>query len=165
MIRLIRCMVLALILIPATSSAQDFDVGMTAYKADDFATALREWTPLAEQGNADAQFELGSMYLEGQGVERNESEAVNFYRLSAEQGNARAQLRLGFIYGKAATTLESVLEFQVVPQDFEESLMWYRRAAEQGQCGGANYPRRQIRIWRWREAGQCRSREMVPSGG
>ena len=49
----------------------DFQKGMTAYKQGDFATALREWTPLAEQGNATAQSNLGAMYELGHGVVHN----------------------------------------------------------------------------------------------
>ncbi|WP_435229433.1 hypothetical protein ACMAZE_12060 [Pseudopelagicola sp. nBUS_20] len=45
--------------------AQDFDKGFKAYQAGDYATALQEWRPLAEQGNADAQFNLGNMYYSG----------------------------------------------------------------------------------------------------
>ena len=49
-------------------SAQDFQKGFRAYKSGDYATALREWRPLAEQGNADAQYNLGVMYYNGKGV-------------------------------------------------------------------------------------------------
>ena len=49
----------------------DFQKGLTAYESGDYATALREWEPLAEQGDADAQFFLGEMYWRGQGVPQN----------------------------------------------------------------------------------------------
>jgi TPR repeat protein len=45
--------------------AQDFDKGFSAYEAGDFASALKEFEPLAEQGNANAQFNLGVMYDNG----------------------------------------------------------------------------------------------------
>ena len=48
------------------ASAQDFDEGLAAYERKDYATALREWRPLAEQGNAPAQNKLGEMYKRGQ---------------------------------------------------------------------------------------------------
>jgi TPR repeat protein len=48
---------------PAFSA--DFQWGYTAYQSSDYATALREWTPLAEQGLADAQYNLGQMYRKG----------------------------------------------------------------------------------------------------
>ena len=50
------------------SASADFQKGLTAYDRGDYATALREWKPLAEQGNASAQFNLGVMYDKGRGV-------------------------------------------------------------------------------------------------
>ena len=64
----------------------DFQKGLTAYESGDYATALREFEPLAEQGVADAQYNLGFMYDNGQGVRRNHKTAVKWYRLAAEQG-------------------------------------------------------------------------------
>jgi hypothetical protein len=69
----------------------DFQKGYAAYKSGDYATALREWRPLARQGNADAQFNLGWMYEKGRGVPQDDKTAVKWYRLAAEQGNAVAQ--------------------------------------------------------------------------
>ena len=54
--------------IPATLAAQDLDAGMEAYHRGDFALALIEFKPLAEQGDAKAQSSLGYMYAAGQGV-------------------------------------------------------------------------------------------------
>ena len=48
--------------------AQDFDKGVAAYLSEDYAIALREWRPLAAQGNANAQHNLGLMYNNGTGV-------------------------------------------------------------------------------------------------
>ena len=76
----------------------DFQKGYTAYKSGDFATALRNWTPLAEQGHATAQYNLGLMYRNGKGVPQNHKTAVKWYRLAAEQGNADAQGLLGAVY-------------------------------------------------------------------
>ena len=57
------CLTLAVLLGSAgVSVSQDYQVGLDAYNRGDFATALREWTPLAEQGDADAQSNLGLMY-------------------------------------------------------------------------------------------------------
>ena len=67
--RLIRSAAFALMLMPAMGSAQDFDAGLEAYDAGDFATALREWTPLAEQGDATAQYSLGLMFYTGQAAQ------------------------------------------------------------------------------------------------
>ena len=103
-------------------AAQDFQKGYAAYQAGDYATALQEWTPLAEAGDASAQFILGVMYFTGQGVPQDDAEAVKWYRLAADQGNANAQSFLGDMYesGKG------------VPQDDAEAVKWYRLAADQG---------------------------------
>ena len=49
-------------------AAQDLQKGVTAYQAGDYATALQEWKPLAEAGDAAAQYNLGYMYDSGKGV-------------------------------------------------------------------------------------------------
>ena len=56
--------------------AQDFNKGLKAAQSGDFATALKEWTLLAEQGNADAQYNLGVMYDKGNGVTQDTAEAL-----------------------------------------------------------------------------------------
>jgi uncharacterized protein len=63
--------------------ATDFQKGLTAAQSGDFATALREWTPLAKQGYAPAQSLLGSMYHEGKGVPQNHKTAVKWFTLAA----------------------------------------------------------------------------------
>ena len=64
--------------------------GFTAAQRGDYATALREWEPLAEQGNASAQYYLGVMYYYGQGVPQDYKTAVKWYKPAAKQGNAFA---------------------------------------------------------------------------
>ena len=64
-------------------------------RGTDYATALKEWRPLAEQGDAGAQNILGLMYATGEGVPQDNNEAVRWYRLAAEQGDDRAQYILG----------------------------------------------------------------------
>ena len=81
-----------------TGCGADFDKGLAAAKSGDFATALREWEPLAEQGHADAQFNLGVMYNTGDGVPQDYKTAVKWYTLAAEQGHADAQINLGVMY-------------------------------------------------------------------
>ena len=65
------CLTLTLLLgSVGTGCGPDFNKGVAAYESGDFATALREWRPLAEQGVADAQYNLGVMYDKGEGVHR-----------------------------------------------------------------------------------------------
>ncbi|MDA0221360.1 MAG: tetratricopeptide repeat protein, partial [Proteobacteria bacterium] len=79
------CAVLVMLVVwPAWADYQD---GVDAYNRGDYATALHEWRPLAEQGNAYAQSILGVMYYEGTGVPQDYAEAVRWYRLAADQGN------------------------------------------------------------------------------
>jgi len=104
------------------SLGADFEKGFAAAQTGDFATALREWTPLAEQGYAPAQFNLGLMYDKGEGVLQDYNAAVAWYTLAAAQGNANAQFNLGLMYDKG----EGVL------QDYKTAVKWYTLAAEQG---------------------------------
>jgi TPR repeat protein len=122
MFRLIRCAALALALAPSAGHVQDLEAGLAAAQAGDFATALREWTPLAAQGNAAAQFNLGVAHYVGLGVPQDFAEAEKWLRLAAEQGHADAQSYLGVMYYVGLG----------VPQDTTEALIWYRLAAEQG---------------------------------
>ncbi len=69
----------------------DFQKGLKAYQQGDYATALKEWKPLAEQGHADAQVNLGVMYLEGQNVPRDYKTAIKWLTLAAEQKHIESQ--------------------------------------------------------------------------
>ena len=64
---------------------------MAAYARGDYATALRLLRPLAEQGDAQAQYNLGVLYDNGQGVPKNDAEAMKWYRMAADQGEAEAR--------------------------------------------------------------------------
>ena len=80
------------------SAWADWDDGVAAAQRGDYATALREFRPLAEQGNAEAQFNLGAMYNFGYGVPQDYAEGMKWLRKAAEQGNAPAQYNLGIMY-------------------------------------------------------------------
>ena len=89
------CLTLTLLLGSVSMSwSADLQKGLTAYESGDYATALREWTPLAEQGDADAQTLLGVMYNEGKGVPQDYKTAVKWYTLAAKQGDANAKTNL-----------------------------------------------------------------------
>ena len=74
------------------------DIVIAAYQRGDYATALRLLAPLAEHGNADAQFNLGIIYNKGQGVPQNCAEALLWFRRAADQGVADAQYNLASMY-------------------------------------------------------------------
>ena len=71
---------LLLLTLAAPAWGQDRSKGWNAYERRDYATALREFLPLAEQGDATIQFALGSMYAFGKGVPQDYAEAVKWYR-------------------------------------------------------------------------------------
>jgi TPR repeat protein len=83
---------------------------------------LKEIEKLAESGNVEAQFNLGLMFDQGQGVPQNYTEAAKWYRKAAEQGHADAQYFLGTMY----------IQGQGVPQNYTEATTWLKKAAEQG---------------------------------
>ena len=125
---LILPILLLTLLVGNPAFSADFQKGWTAAKSGDYATALREWTPLAEQGHAGAQNNLGLMYDNGEGVPQDDKTAVKWYRLAAEQGNANAQTNLGVMYDNG----------RGVPQDYKTAVKWYTLAAEQGHAGAQN---------------------------
>ncbi len=131
-----------------------------AYFEGAYTKAAVLYRPLAEQGHAEAQLVLASMYDIGLGVPQDYPEAAKWYRLAAEQGNAKAQSKLGALYdiglGVAQDHKEAAKWWRLaaekgdafaqlnlgaiydrgvtVPQDFREALKWYRLAAEQGNA-------------------------------
>ena len=88
-------MLLCLTVAVLVGCASPYQKGFDAYNRGDHATALSELKPLAEQGNAIAQSNLGWMYSNGKGVTQDDKTAVKWYTLAAEQGDARAQFKLG----------------------------------------------------------------------
>ena len=110
------------------ANAGPFEDGHAAYTRGDYATALRLWSPLAAQGYAEAQHNLGVMYENGTGVPQDYKEAVRLYRLAAAQGLAEAQNNLGAMYERG----------RGVPQDYKEAVRWYRLAAAQGNAKAQN---------------------------
>ena len=121
--------ILFLVLGPNLSLAQDLNKGYEAYKLGDYSTALKEWKPLAEQGDANAQYNLGFMYDKGIGVLQDFTEAVKWYRLSAEQGFATAHTNLGVMYENGTGVL----------QDNVTAHMWYNIASANGHKKAGEY--------------------------
>ena len=126
--RLIIAAVVVLFVLALPIHGQDFGKGLDAYDRGDFATALREWKPLAEAGMARAQYGMGVIYDNGEGVKQDHAAAARWYRLAAEQGYASAQTKLAlkFRNGDGET------------RDYAEAVKWYRLAAEQGEAEAQN---------------------------
>ncbi len=99
--------------LPAVAEVSDEDPQITGLLAD------------AQEGSAGAQYLLGFMYAEGQGIDKDFKEAVKWYTKAANQGHAGAQLTLGMMY----------VEGQTVVKDDHLAIKWYTKAAEQGNAG------------------------------
>ncbi len=121
---LIRRIIFLLSLLCLSAAAHaDLQSGLDAYKAGNYAAALKEFKPLAAQGNADAQVNLGFLYARGHGVPQDYKEAASWYRKAAEQGQSDAQFNLGSLYYDGLG----------VKRDFNQAAEWYHKAAELGQ--------------------------------
>lgn len=113
--------VLATLATPATAS---YDSGLYAYSAGDYATARREWLPLAEAGDARSQYQLGVMHINGEGVEADAAMALKWFRLAADQGYTPSLVSLAGLYyaGRGAN------------HDHDEAARLYVKAARQGNA-------------------------------
>ena len=118
----IFCVATILALCSGVSNATALDDAVAAYDRGDYVRAIRLWRPMAEKGNALAQFSLGIMYANGRGVTQNYREAVKWFRLVAAQGHVEAQNNLGLSYANGYG----------VDQDYREAARWFRLAAAQG---------------------------------
>ena len=114
--------VVGFLFVLAAPAWANFQPGVDAYDRGDYATALKEWRPLAEQGQAETRYNLGVMYQLGLGVPRDYQEAAQWCRLAAEQGHAGAQVLLGAMYHLG----------QGVPRDDALAHMWVTLAAAHG---------------------------------
>ena len=110
------------LLLSSIAWSADFATGRVAYDSGDYETALTEWRPLAEAGDADGQFGMGLLYGNGYGVELDDFQALKWYVLAAGQGHAKAQCNIAVMHANGWG----------VPQSDEEALKWYSLAAEQG---------------------------------
>ena len=119
-----------LVMFLAVSSAlatprEYFNKGNTAFEDGNYKQAVKWLSKAAEQGDVLAQYNLGWMYANGQGVVQDYKQAVKWYSQAAEQGYASAQTNLGVMYA----------EGQGVAQNYKTAIKWYRQAAEQGVAG------------------------------
>ena len=99
----------------------EMELAFRASKSGDDVAAVEWYRKAADQGFAEAQFNLGKMYSAGLGVGRNKKEAENWYRKAADQGFADAQCSLGEMLDASRSCKFS-----------QEAVEWYRKAAEQG---------------------------------
>jgi TPR repeat protein len=103
--------------------------GYQSYLKGDYSAAFNEWLPLAELGDVEAQYNLGVMYDEGAGMQRDLTAAADWYRKAAEQGFMDAQTNLGIMYYHG----------QGVARDRAEAARWFQQAADRGDDEAAAY--------------------------
>ena len=108
----------------STPSRADFLTGLTLAQQGDFVGALREWKPMAEQGDAEAQYYVGSLFNKGYGVPQNSKKAFKWFEKAAALGHLNAQFNLGNMYFDGRGTA----------MDYEKSVEWHRKAADRGHA-------------------------------
>ena len=96
-----------------------FREGLAAYYRLDYAAALAEWQPLAEQGDPQAQYQIGILHYRGDGVVQDYRQAAKWFRRAAERGDADAQFNLGLLYA----------EGKGMPRNLVRARMWFALAA------------------------------------
>ena len=126
--------------------------GYQAYLKGDYATALGEWLPLAELGDAEAEFNVGVMYDQGHGVTQDFGEAAKWYHKAASQGFVDAQINLGMMHSHGhGVTRNHIL-----------ALMWYKRAAAQGDETAREYARQIARKMSADDIAEARELSLQP---
>jgi len=114
-----------LVLLGGCSSAEAPETATTPETAATVDMELESLRQRAEEGDADAQYNLGFVYETGLGVPQDDEEAVIWFLRAADQGHAEAQASLGFLYSTGDS----------VPQNYVEAVRWYRLAADRGFKG------------------------------
>lgn len=117
---LAACTIAAVLGAPA--AAGPLEDGMAAYQEKEYTKAAELWQPLAEKGDAAAQYYLGTLFAEGRGVEQNDATAFAWFERAASQGNAVAQYNVGASYAAGTGIAKS----------YADAAKWFRRAADQG---------------------------------
>ena len=103
--------------------ADGFGDGVAAYAGQHYDTAAAIWRPLADDGEARAQYRLGQLYERGHGVEADPAVAAEWYGQAAAQGHAKAQYSLANLYARG----------EGVVRDPNAALAWFNRSALAGE--------------------------------
>jgi iron(II)-dependent oxidoreductase len=113
-------------LLSIAADTQSFEKGVRAHQRGDLSAAMQEWLPLAEQGVAEAQLNIGIMYRKGLGVPQDYAKARQWLDKAADQGHDTAQMNMALLYREGLG----------VPQDYAVAADWYRKAALRGNVEG-----------------------------
>jgi TPR repeat protein len=150
-----------LLLVPA--AGVDFEAGKRAYEQGDYAAALTELGPLAEQGNPKAEILLGNMHARGLGVPVDHVKAFKWFQAAADKGSADGQLQVGLAYLSGAAGMK----------DAARALKWLKLSAGQGNPDaqvnlGLAYrnlkgiPHDYVEAWMWFELATQRGDPLAP---
>ena len=121
-----RAILTVVLFVPSMPGFAAIEECQAAFLAEAWVTALSECRPVAEQGDAAAQYKLGVLYDQDWGVPLDYAEAARWSILAAEQGNAPAQTNLGVLYDYG----------RGVPRNDAEAARWYAAAANKGHAEG-----------------------------
>src|ERR1700752_1038493 len=122
MINAVLAFLILVLALAAPATAAELDDAVAAAHRGEYATALRGLSPLAEGGDARAQFDIGFMHAQGWGVPKDSAQAIKWYRKAGDQGLEIAHHFLGIAYWKG----------DGVQRDYAEAARWFARAATQG---------------------------------
>ncbi|HEB58059.1 MAG TPA: sel1 repeat family protein [Gammaproteobacteria bacterium] len=106
----------------AVVQAGALEDGARKYREGDYLAAYRLWKPLADAGNADAQYNIALLLMNGEGVKKNDREALFLFLEAARQGHAEAQYNAGYMFAAGRGIATSYIDAK----------LWWERAAEQG---------------------------------
>ncbi len=127
--------VLLCVLTARAAGDAEYDAGVRDLDAGDYAAALKAFGLSAREGNSDAQYQLGIIYMDGLGVRSNAEEAAYWFRKAAQNGHMASQFEIGHCFATGSG----------VQQDSRIAAEWYWRAAEQGDPDAAFYLARMYR--------------------
>ncbi len=147
--KLCRLLCFSLILcfvFPVLSYADQLEDAKTTIQNEDFEKAFELLGPLAEENHAEAQFLLGSLYINGQGVEKNDTKGLSWIMKAARQGYDKARLRAFGIYlelaGQGDASAMYNLGYMCLhgwagEQDIDAGIGWLESAAKNGHVRSA----------------------------
>ena len=157
----IRILLALCVLLCGNAAVAGLTEGYDALSRKDYATAIKEYRPLAERGDPEAQYRIGRMYEFGKGYPKDQAQGIAWVRKAAAQNHTDAQQELGFIYAtgdgvkqdyvqaatwfrKAASTGDAQAQYnlgllyakgQGVEKDYAQAIDWWRKSAAQGNAG------------------------------
>ena len=117
-----RVALAALLAFAAEATCAGVEEGKAAFERGHYAVAFDEFRAAAELGNAEAQYRLAVLYVQGRGIAQNAFDAEKWMRKAAEHAYPAAQAGLAYMY----------LTGLGLARDDQEALKWYRKAADLG---------------------------------